>query len=192
GWAKGEGGAGACGTNPGAVGGPRAYMAPEQAGGGQAGVGPAADVYALGSILYELLTGRCPFLGDTPLEVLQQARADDPLPPRRLRPGVPRDLETICLKCLHKEPKKRYSSALALADDLRRFLDGEPISARRASPWERAVKWGRRRPTAAALVAVSAAAVLGLLGLILGYNVHLQARVRQAVANVQEAERDKQ
>src|SRR5207245_2785168 len=117
----------------------------------------------LGAILYECLTGRPPFLGETPLDTLSQVLHDDPVPPTRLQPKVPRDLETVCLKCLQKEPHRRYATAADLADDLRRFQGGEPIRARPASAWSRGVKWVRRRPAAAALLAVSCLALLLLL-----------------------------
>jgi serine/threonine-protein kinase len=120
------------------------YMAPEQAGGQSKRVGPAADVYALGAILYELLTGQRPFQATTPLDTILQVLSEDPVPPRELRPKVPVELETICLKCLRKEPPERYLSALALADDLRRFLDDQPIRAQPTRRGDGARKWIRQ------------------------------------------------
>jgi eukaryotic-like serine/threonine-protein kinase len=139
-------------TRTGFVMGTPGYMAPEQIRGHNDRVGPGADVYALGAILYELLTGRPPFQAPTPLEVMNQINQLDPVPPSRLLPGVPRDLEVICLRCLEKQPERRYPGAAALADDLRRFRAGEPIRARRVPPPERAWRWARRRPAPAALL----------------------------------------
>jgi serine/threonine protein kinase/Tfp pilus assembly protein PilF/regulator of sirC expression with transglutaminase-like and TPR domain len=152
-------------TETGAIMGSPSYMAPEQARGYSKDVGPAADVYALGTILYEMLTGRPPFKGATPMETLRQVINDDPVPPSRLVPRLARDLETICLKCLHKEPRKRYDSAQDLADDLDRYRHSDTIKARRTPVWERGVKWSRRRPVAAMFVA---SGLLTFLGLTLG------------------------
>ena len=138
------------------------YMAPEQAQGYAKVAGPTADIYAVGAILYELLTGRPPFRGTTPLETIEQVKTTEPVPPTRLVPGISRDLETICLKCLEKEPAKRYSTALALADDLQRFRDGRTILARRASELERAWRWCRRNRLVASATAVGAVGVLCL------------------------------
>jgi serine/threonine protein kinase/DNA-binding SARP family transcriptional activator len=154
------------------------YMAPEQARGQGKQVGPAADVYALGAIFYEALTGRPPFKAATPMETMLQVVSDEPVPPRRLQPAVPVELETISLKCLSKEPAHRYPSAAALTDDLNRFLNGEPIRARPSSRWEKAVKWAKRKPATAALVAISALAILTLFAVVLAFTLTLQAALK--------------
>jgi tRNA A-37 threonylcarbamoyl transferase component Bud32 len=151
-------------TRTGAIMGTPAYLAPEQAEGRSKAVGPAADVYALGATLYECLTGHPPFRGENTLDTLEQVRGREPVPPRQLRPRLERDLETICLHCLRKEPGKRYASAAELADDLRRHLNGEPVRARPVPWWERAAKWALRQPALAALLLVSALALAALLG----------------------------
>src|SRR5262249_7601300 len=140
------------------------YMAPEQARGRVREIGPPTDVYALGAILYELLTGQPPFQGESGVDTLNQVVSAEPAAPSRLCRKLPRDLETICLKCLEKEPARRYATAQDLADDLRRFLDGEPIAARPVRMWERVWKWTKRRPASAALIAV----VVGAVGVLAG------------------------
>lgn len=130
------------------------YMAPEQAKGHSRDVGPLTDVYALGAILYETLTGRPPFKGNSPLDSLRQIVSDEPVSPSLLQSPIPRDLEAICLKCLEKSPGDRYPTAGELAADLRRFLDKRPVVARRVDPLRRVVKWMRRNPALAALVAL--------------------------------------
>ncbi len=161
-------------TRTGAVVGTPSYIAPEQAAGKNRTIGPPADVYALGAILYELLTGRPPFRGETPLDTVLQVMADDPVPPSKLRAKLPRDLETICLTCLAKEPRKRYATADALAEDLRRFQHGEAIAARPVGWRERAIKWMHRHPAATVLATTSAIAVASLLAVSLYFNVELR------------------
>jgi hypothetical protein len=138
-------------------------MAPEQAEGRGREVGPATDVYALGAILYEMLAGRPPFRGETVLATLEQVRFQQPVPLRKLQPRVPRDLETICLKCLRKAPGQRYATAQELADDLGRFLVGEPVRARPVGRVERLGRWCRSNPVAASLLlAVTLGAAVGM------------------------------
>jgi WD40 repeat protein len=161
-------------TQSGAILGTPSYMAPEQAAGRGKDVGPAADVYALGAILYECLTGRPPFRAATPMDTLVQVLSEEAVSVRRLQPQVPRDLETVCLKCLAKPAHRRYTSAAELADDLQRFRRGEPVRARPTPAWERAVKWARRRPALAALAGVSTLAAAVLLVVGLGYDARLR------------------
>ncbi|MBI4587010.1 MAG: protein kinase [Planctomycetes bacterium] len=148
-----------------------AYMAPELAAGKKRRhpITALVDIYSLGAILYDLLTGQPPFKSDSSIDMLRQVVEEEPMPPSKVQPKAPRDLETICLKCLEKEPKRRYASALALAEELRRYLDGKPIEARPATFWERGFKWARRRPAIAALLVMSAVAVLSLLGVGISY-----------------------
>jgi len=154
-------------TRTGAIVGTPTYMAPEQAAGDRKALGPAVDIYALGVVLYEVLVGRPPFVAETVLDTLQLVRSAEPVPPTKLRAKLPRDLETICLKCLRKDPKERYSTAAALADDLRRFVAHEPILARPISKGERAWRLCRKNPwitgLAASLVLVVCAGLLGVL-----------------------------
>ncbi len=180
-----EGGAGL--TLSGVPLGTPSYMAPEQARGQSRSVGPAVDVYALGAILYELLTGRPPFRAETPAETVLQVIDQEPVPPSRLNAKVPRDLETVCLKCLQKEPNGRYASAAALADDLRRFGEGRPIRARPLGLAARLWRWGRRNPPAAALMAT----VLASVGLAIGGGFWLEwERGARRAESVRQEERE--
>jgi serine/threonine protein kinase len=178
-------------TATGAVLGTPSYMAPEQAAGKSREIDARTDVYALGAILYECLTGRPPFRAATALDTLLQVAADDPVPPSRLQPNTPRDLETICLKCLQKEPRKRYPDAGDLAEDLARFGRHQPIRARPVGRAERALKWVKRRPATAALLGVSGVALLALLLGGLFFTARLQGERNRAIHQEEEAREEK-
>jgi serine/threonine-protein kinase len=171
-------------TSTGVIMGTPSYMAPEQASGETKGIGPAADIYALGSILYQLLTGRPPFKAATTWDTIVQLLSAEPVPPSQLQPKLPRDMETICLKCLHKTPAKRYGSAAELAEDLRRFRAGEPIQARPIGRLERTWRWCKRNPAVAGLLVVMA--VL-LVVSVVGF-VRAEANRREAEHNFEQAE----
>jgi len=155
------------------------YMAPEQAAGKIKEIGPAADIWALGAVLFEMLTGRPPFKAESPMDTLLQVLYSEPVPPSYLRAKLPADLQTICLKCLEKDIRRRYPTALALAEDLERFLEGRPITARPISTFARTVKWTRRHPAVAALLAVIFLAGTGLLAASAYLNVHLNDLAEQ-------------
>jgi WD40 repeat protein len=166
-------------TRTGVIMGTPSYMSPEQAAGKTAEVGPPADVYALGAILYECLTGRPPFRAATALETLEQVRSEEPVSPSRLQPKTPCDLEIICLKCLQKTVGKRYPTARELAEDLHRFLAGEPIHARSASRAERLWRWWRRKPYQAAAVGLAVFSVVAVLLLAVAAVFTLELREQQ-------------
>jgi WD40 repeat protein len=172
-------------TRSGVIVGTVSYMAPEQAAGKVREVGAAADIYALGAILYECLTGRPPFRGETDLDTLLQVQMEEAVSPSRLRPRIPRDLATMCLSCLHKEPARRYATAGALADDLRRFLAGRPVAARPVGGAERLWRWCRRHPSRAA--ATGLAGVLVLAVVALGAGSAFALRLRQEQEQTREA-----
>jgi serine/threonine protein kinase len=165
------------------------YMAPELATASRIGIGPAADIHSLGAILYELLTGRPPFHGSSALDTLDQLRSQNPVPPRRMNPKIPRDLETIALKCLEKNPSRRYATAEMLADDLDCFLQGRPIKAKPVSTIGRAWRWCRRQPVIAALAVTLFLTVIGgFLGLLMLLHRSETERARSE-ANYQVASR---
>ena len=174
-------------TKSGTIMGTPSYMAPEQAAGKNREIGPAADIYSLGAILYELLVGRPPFKAGNPIDTIRQVIEQEPVPPRQLEPRVPHDLETICLKCLEKEPARRFSSALDLAEDLRRYAVGDPIHARPTPTWERAWKWGKRRPLAVALAGVIALGALSAVLFVVWHNGVLQTKLDVALNEERQA-----
>lgn len=165
------------------------YMPPEQAEAQHDRVGPASDVYALGATLYCLLTGRPPFQSANPIDTLLQVVQQPPVPPRQFNPVIPKDLETICLKCLEKDPARRYSTAKALSEDLQRFLNDQPILARPPSSWEQLRRWSRQHPGLALSGSLTAAAMLTLLLVSVLYNFLLQGEKLQARAATLEAQR---
>ncbi len=173
-------------TQPGLAMGTPSYVAPEQAEGRTAEIGPAADVYGMGAILYECLTGRPPFQGESAQAILKQVIHSEPLGPGRVVAGLPPDLETICLKCLEKEPGRRYPGALELAEDLARYQRGEPVVARPVGRLGRASRWCKRNPAVAGLLAVAAVLLGGGLAAV-GYSV-AQAAARSALAASLESE----
>ncbi len=172
-------------TQAGAVMGSPSYMAPEQALGDSSQLGPTVDVYALGAMLYEFLTGRPPFRASTPIDTIMQVINDEPVPPTRLQPRLPKDIETICLKCLSKDPKKRYATVAELGADLQRFIHDEPIQARPIAWWERTWKAAKRRPTLAGLIVTAILAVGAIVALIVVDSKRLQNE-----RNIAQLERD--
>ena len=163
-------------TDTGAIMGSPSYMAPEQAWGQTHEIGPRTDVYALGAILYEMLVGRPPFQGASPIETIQLVRTEEPVPPTRLQPKIPVDLETICLKCIQKDSAKRYQDADALAEDLERFLTLRPILARPVGSAERLARWCRRNPKVARLTGT----VAGLLVMVAGVSTYAAVSLNRA------------
>jgi serine/threonine-protein kinase len=185
-------------THAGTVLGTPSYMPPEQAEGRIEHTGPPADVYSLGAVLYELLTGRPPFRGASTIETLQMVQTQEPVPPSQFQPGVPRDLETICLKCLQKDSARRYATAADLAEDLRRFLAGEPTLARPVGTLGRAVRWCRRNPRVAllsgavVLLVIAWAATSSALAYVAWKNAAAAEKNRQAaVTAAEKADREK-
>lgn len=187
-------GGGSDATQVGVAMGTASYMPPEQARGSSQQIGPTSDVYALGAILYELLVGRPPIVGESELDTIQRVQEDDPVPPSRFRSKLPRDLETICLACLRKEPQRRYASAQALADDLQHFLNGEPIRTRAVGRLEQAARWCRRHPAVATLAASIAGLLLIMAAVSFGFALQLRERevaARKHLGRALIAERDR-
>jgi tetratricopeptide (TPR) repeat protein/tRNA A-37 threonylcarbamoyl transferase component Bud32 len=162
------------------------YMAPEQAEGKTSEIGPAADIYALGAILYEMLTGRPPFRGETSAETIRQLTTQEPVPPSRLNSRVPRDLQTISLQCLNKDPRRRYSSAAALAQDIRRFQNAKPITARPTRVVARAWKWAQRRPAMATTLVAAIIATAAGTAAALRFVTDRAATIKAAQIDLQE------
>jgi WD40 repeat protein len=175
-------------TQSGAIVGTPSYMAPEQADAVSGTIGPPCDVYALGALLYELLTGRPPFRADTPLNTVIQVVSQEPVPPRRLLPRIPRDLETICLKALSKSPARRYDSARAMGQDLRRFLGGEPIVARAVGPVEKGWRWCSRNPALAVTSGLAVAALVAVTVIAVAAAARLEVEQRQTAAALADSE----
>lgn len=164
-------------TRPGDPAGTPRYMSPEQASGQSGKVGPTTDVYGLGTLLYEAMTGRAPFVAPGVVETLDKIRNEEPLPPRRLQKNIPRDLETICLKCLQKDPVKRYHSARELAEDLERFLKSEPIEARRTPLLEQGWMWCKRHPAWATGIGAGSLVAASLLGFLVAWEISERSRI---------------
>ncbi|MCH7727172.1 MAG: serine/threonine protein kinase, partial [Planctomycetes bacterium] len=183
-------------TRTGSVLGTPLYMSPEQAAGRVREIGPASDIYSLGAILYLMLTARPPFQGEGVAQTLLMVQNNEPVPPTKLSPRLPRDLETICLKCLAKEPAKRYAAADDLAADLRRFLHNEPIIARPVGSVERVIKWAKRRPAIAGLLALLVVVLtLGVSGIGWQWREAVSARnqaVKKAAAEREASKRESQ
>lgn len=175
-------------TRTGFIAGTPCYMSPEQLS-GRRDLASTGDVWALGVILYEMLTGTVPFAGSDPTQILTNILRHDPVSPRQWQPHLPRDLETICLKCLQKEPHRRYASGLELADDLLRFLDGLPIHARPIGRWEKAIRWSRRNPLSAGLAVASATILVAATAVSLAFARHANIMWHTAEENAAAAAR---
>jgi serine/threonine protein kinase len=174
-------------TVSGTIVGTPSYMSPEQSLGNPMEIGPATDIYSLGAILYEALVGRPPFRGADYVETLNQVRSQSPLPPKKLQPQLPRDLETICLKCLEKSPGQRYASALDLADDLSRFNQGLPIVARPIGWLEKGTRWAQRRPVLAGLLVAIATLLIAVITIPSLMAWRLDVALRQSDDNARQA-----